>query len=155
MSVHPRARGEHYISRGFKATEAYSRRFIPALAGNINSGRASHARRLRAVHPRARGEHRQIHAEVVGIRRFIPALAGNIQASPDGLLDRCREAVHPRARGEHFRTHLPRGSASWAVHPRARGEHYTATTLAHGLRTVHPRARGEHPQPDQLHRLTG
>ena len=71
-TVHPRARGEHYLragiverklgssprSRGTLSENVVlpeSARFIPALAGNIH-GRYMYLR-CKAVHPRARGEH--------------------------------------------------------------------------------------------------
>ena len=133
-TVHPRARGEHTVkhsvhrltdgssprSRGTFAnpqTNFQRRRFIPALAGNIELPPVCAG--LSTVHPRARGEH------CPGIRwtlssrgssprsrgtfqkggpfkdrfRFIPALAGNIAISCtlNSLV-----AVHPRARGEHI-----------------------------------------------------
>ncbi len=72
VAVHPRACGEHLLSRRFlarssgssprvrgtrlnRAAEAAKCRFIPARAGNTAS--ASAWARCRAVHPRACGEH--------------------------------------------------------------------------------------------------
>ena len=119
--VHPRARGEHFLS-GFMLNSPH-----------------------RPVHPRARGEHKEIaHASTGpvicgssprsrgtclrtvqkpswGRLRFIPALAGNIQYSKASM--RPHPAVHPRARGEHSTTWINRHRTRTTVHPRARGEH--------------------------------
>ena len=133
-SVHPRARGEHDLasfhvinghgssprSRGtlmMLLDSILSRRFIPALAGNM--GALSVCQTVVPVHPRARGEHNGKefpHSRDRGssprsrgtcgvgwtpwiLWRFIPALAGNINLSSGGCYV---IAVHPRARGEHL-----------------------------------------------------
>ena len=115
ISVHPRARGEHWSitrhatvvrgssprSRGTHRRQNHRHnrhRFIPALAGNtphLLDGQRRH--------------------------RFIPALAGNTNAWHRGLL---QTSVHPRARGEHSPGRdplLPRPGSS----PRSRGTRFS------------------------------
>ena len=113
VSVHPRARGEHFHcpppSRCSHGSSPRSRGTWQILSEPVTPI---------TVHPRARGEHttrRRTLTEAVGSSprsrgtsdsafgiefklRFIPALAGNIVEG--GTFDNMA-TVHPRARGEH------------------------------------------------------
>ncbi len=77
MSVHPRPRGEHGLSKPFFAMVDGS---SPPTRGT---------RLTLAVQPRG--------------HRFIPAHAGNTGSAP---CTACPAAVHPRPRGEHHLSHL-------------------------------------------------
>ena len=144
MTVHPRARGEHIVSRDLLhdkyGSSPRSRgtleaghsahahlRFIPALAGNtyppVEKAHSS------SVHPRARGEHLRRHAGRHMRRRFIPALAGN---TPRRCPRRRGAPVHPRARGEHWPLRSGQGRPSGSS-PRSRG--------TRGQAHFHPRHR--------------
>ena len=133
-AVHPRVCGEHLVScRGGNPKTGSSprvrgtfshdllggqgRRFIPACAGNMNTGRRGPD--LEPVHPRVCGEHdryaifvsttagssprvrgtfRHHHAHILH-GRFIPACAGNIVAIEKKAAS---GSVHPRVCGEHM-----------------------------------------------------
>ncbi len=137
----PHARG----TRGRQRGQQPSMRFIPACAGNTNSG----CRRIRprSVHPRMRGEHAmrfdganvrigssphargtQVgHHSAVCARRFIPACAGNTALPRPGL---ARPSVHPRMRGEHQRAwHVL--IAATGSSPHARGTQQPAAGSVH------------------------
>ena len=91
MSVHPRARGEHF----------------EGVEGKYEATGSS---------PRTRGTWGG-RGPAAGTIRFIPAHAGNMTAS---VVTRTPWSVHPRARGEHFvpRSNSGRGRGS---SPRTRG----------------------------------
>ena len=153
-AVHPRERGEHWIStrpvsksagsspraRGTRRPQPHRggrRRFIPASAGNTYRGSAP--LRKWTVHPRERGEH-----SINGFSR--KGVAGS----------------SPRARGTPVRwPHLaaparfipasagnticrPNTSAPKAVHPRERGEHLDVVVVEVAGPGSSPRARGTH-----------
>ena len=133
ITVHPRARGEHFIFSRFHAS----------LSGSS---------------PRSRGTPPHCPPRDID-PRFIPALAGN---TATGTPCHCESTVHPRARGEHHGpgevADRPYGSS-----PRSRGTHHEgglyyyrtrfipalagntrAVSCRCRLVAVHPRARGEH-----------
>ena len=133
MTVHPRARGEHFVN-------------CPLL---FRRGGSS---------PRTRGT---FGVQIINQPwyRFIPAHAGNMVMPTIRI---CAIAVHPRARGEHMTVRLliirPLGSS-----PRTRGTYGSRAAISYAGRfipahagnitidessvfenPVHPRARGEH-----------
>ena len=129
--VHPRACGEHRMSRA--------------------------SRWMRSVHPRACGEHRRfdrllnsvpVHPRACGntlrcprrhgVDRFIPALAGNTIGP---WTRRSTVPVHPRACGEHDAAEVVSGKMTGSS-PRLRGTRRISPS-ARPI-TVHPRACGEH-----------
>ena len=150
--VHPRAGGEHGRrrpctpatagssprgrgTRALRRRPGWTRRFIPARAGNTSITTA--CARLATVHPRAGGEHwserlrsaarfgssprgrgTPLHDLERGLRRrFIPARAGNTGAGRGRV---GRVAVHPRAGGEHSMEKSMRGGSNGSS-PRGRG----------------------------------
>ena len=151
-SVHPRACGEHEITRRITAAHIGSSprlrgtcpipsrrrsllRFIPAPAGNIPSARRQKA--LCPVHPRACGEH-----SLVG-----EGLADGIGSSPRlrGTCDFVAVLYHsnrfiPAPAGNIDGTHsVPARSP---VHPRACGEHDCPSSSERGTPGSSPRLRG-------------
>ena len=130
--------GSSPLARGTRSKSeagAFSKRFIPARAGNTpDRGRAP---RPAAVHPRSRGEHAHVHQQVsvaagssplargtpsIGLlhrspSRFIPARAGNTR---DRTFEPVPVTVHPRSRGEHWRRRA-HGAGLAGSSPLARG----------------------------------
>ena len=172
-TVHPRWRGEQPVlfagmdyvggssplARGtemFETSKRYAERFIPAGAGNSESGRHGDAKQ--PVHPRWRGEQVRCIAPSPAGRgssplargtgcpgygyfaagRFIPAGAGNRLA----LVSLHRQTpVHPRWRGEQGDYGKP-GVDVGGSSPLARGTGRRQCSL-NRRRSVHPRWRGE------------
>ncbi len=151
-TVHPRVGGEHFRpehryrvelgssprGRGTPAAEKgrkNERRFIPAWAGNTDSGLWFLAET--SVHPRVGGEHCRSRGKTENRRgssprgrgtrmesltngstyRFIPAWAGNTSGAVSAG---CCRSVHPRVGGEHERGGRRREGDSGSS-PRGRG----------------------------------
>ena len=173
-AVHPRARGEHAVqrhpqrhqigssprSRGTPTALGairYIVRFIPALAGNTQSG-STRADTPPVTSPRSRGTQSPTTCPPAH-GRFIPALAGNTTTGSEWVFVK---SVHPRARGEHMdRDDDYRDKVGSS--PRSRGTRHLAAEAGAPWRfipalagntgghvsgrasgPVHPRARGEH-----------
>ena len=154
LSVHPRRRGEHFLSsgtsgegfgsspqaRGTPRTRKSwlgSARFIPAGAGNTVVPFA--AAWARSVHPRRRGEHSSIpvnFSQVIGsspqargtLPRF-PSCAGHGRFIPAGAGN--TSGVVPKWRAD-------------PVHPRRRGEHQMQQLPGRHRCGSSPQARGTH-----------
>ena len=166
-AVHPRERGEHSATinlssatsgsspraRGTRSDPAVKnevKRFIPASAGNTQSGTIQLL--LTPVHPRERGEHaiwafRSALAAGSSPRargtpptataenealRFIPASAGNTLAANCWSAGK---AVHPRERGEH-RSRRRMVRQPFGSSPRARGTHGEVVPSAYFQRFI-------------------
>ena len=139
LSVHPRARGEH---------------FVGAQTAPTAHGSSPRTRRTPALV-----------IFICGVGRFIPAHAENT-LSPGAAA--ARAAVHPRARGEHplaFDVALAESGSSprtrrtraWirlfpmeARFIPAHAENTRASATRRPTRPVHPRARGEHRAVSEL-----
>ena len=141
ISVHPRVCGEQDLIAGAAARRAgssprvrgtahhvafkgFTRRFIPACAGNSYMGYASYPGR-HGSSPRVRGTAAPRDGTVVDLR-FIPACAGNSGRNTSIVVN---SSVHPRVCGEQP---LALRAASWFAgsSPRVRGtagDGYTVT----------------------------
>ena len=153
-TVHPRSRGEHFISgtalagiagssplaRGTRARAVgrlRNRRFIPARAGNTEA--SDFQPRPAAVHPRSRGEHLGVPPEVVSTFGSSP-LARGTPTGVDAASDRYRFIP---ARAGNTPLLVP---TAWVptVHPRSRGEHETWQVFGGLIAGSSPLARGTH-----------
>ncbi len=156
-SVHPRARGEHFIVR---TPGGQTVRFIPAHAGNTPESKTRN--QTWTVHPRARGEHQthrglpltsfgssprtrgtlaRLHRRA-SRGRFIPAHAGN--TSDNAVSVASGSGSSPRTRGTQFI--MMGGEGNNRFIPAHAGN--TRDEFGEvAFEPVHPRARGEHPHP--------
>ena len=150
--VHPRACGEHVLTKSLALNRAGSsprlrgtlkasgvkpveRRFIPAPAGN--TARVARRRPRTAVHPRACGEH---------------AMPGRTPLTKPGSSPRLRGTRIPPVIGSRMTRFIPapagntlrrpRPGMSNSVHPRACGEHGQAADAVEPRPGSSPRLRG-------------
>ena len=111
------------------------RRFIPAGAGNGQSGEKS--RHATAVHPRGRGERRTRHDVAPFRNGSSPRARGTADARTQGGITK---RFIPAGAGNGART--TRQSAGASVHPRGRGERVSGASPTISASGSSPRARG-------------
>ena len=99
MSVHPRARGEHYLVAQVTGLDVGS---SPRTRGTRQARPSCQA--SKTVHPRARGEHVRVQSLLAARLRFIPAHAGNTVKRPDNPTPSVGSS--PRTRGTRFPARL-------------------------------------------------
>ena len=151
-TVHPRAGGEHSVSRipscsnagssprgrGTPAGEGQGElrhRFIPARAGNTT--RAPPAARAPSVHPRAGGEHVAVQVAGRGVTGSSPRGRGTLLPRAAPYLD---DRFIPARAGN---TYAPAGPLpDKPVHPRAGGEHFSGIPSICSRTGSSPRGRG-------------
>ena len=158
--VHPRVRGEHYLSMPSSARtpgssprargtpscatcNCRSRRFIPACAGNTPATTTQTA--TSAVHPRVRGEHSPpCDRQDVGAGSSPRARGTPIV----GIMELINLRFIPACAGNT--TPPPGAYTCRPVHPRVRGEHQPTKDTNPVLAGSSPRARGTHKK-EQLY----
>ena len=153
-TVHPHARGEHWISLNISGTNYGSSprpwgtleqrrrwgvgcRFIPTPVGNTKQTLPEPFRN--PVHPHARGEHIEPLRLFHSISGSSPRPWGTLSLQADGLRP---PRFIPTPVGNTSRA--PPAPDRPAVHPHARGEHTRRRAASSARRPVHPHARGEH-----------
>ena len=151
-TVHPRSRGEHWISqspaprihgssplaRGTPQQYVFPcfvHRFIPARAGNTATVRVSVLRT--SVHPRSRGEHRGITAARSAGDGSSPLARGTRFYLT--LARRCRRFIPARAGNT---SEVDTYACATPVHPRSRGEHFMNGAVPSSIAGLSPLARG-------------
>ena len=156
-TVHPRARGEHFVTRLLLLASLGSSprtrgtlpsaarrhkwtRFIPAHAGNTPPPEVS--RRSLPVHPRARGEHADAHRGASRVPGSSPRTRGTLAGNQVGV---AQGRFIPAHAGNTVRAGA--GSQVCPVHPRARGEHQALGSDALPVIGSSPRTRGTHRFP--------
>ena len=154
VTVHPRWRGEHIISRRRSLSDDGSSplargtphmhhqrgrasRFIPAGAGNTTLTTRAFA--MNAVHPRWRGEHEDNQKREESEFRFIPAGAGN--TSNFILNFFIKNGSSPLARGTQHRSNTMHHLGRFIPAGAGNTVPLCGTGVAY---PVHPRWRGEH-----------
>ncbi len=154
ISVHPRACGEHDVTKfrhhshggssprlrgtpgngGFLITE---KRFIPAPAGN--TPRMWLRRTPAAVHPRACGEHENPEPAPIKGGGSSPRLRGT---RSDGIIHLTEQRFIPAPAGNTFTRTW--SAIYYSVHPRACGEHTSWLLVTAVFDGSSPRLRGTH-----------